>query len=423
MTRYGPSHRFGAGAVLLAGALVLAACSSSAGTSGTSGAGGTAAGAAAGAGSSASAGPGSSSGSGSGSTAVSAAAGSSGAAAGSAGVDTQMASVQKMEGVQTEWTGPTTGPKAAANKTLVYMSGDQQNSLAKAYGDYLVAAAKTIGWKVTVIDGKGSPTGWLAGMNQAVGLHPDGIAIFADAASLQVPIKAATAAKIPVVGLHAAAKPGPTNGLFTNIQESAANIGKAQADFAIADSHGAARVVVVYHGEYQIAQIKADAMKAEIATCPGCKLLEFSNFPASESAQRTPQLMTSWVSKYGSQPFYVLSVGDNDFDFAVPALSAGGVPKNTVKLVGSDGTPAAYQRIRNGNYEVATVPEPSEMEAYQAVDEFNRAFAGQKDSGFVPPVYLVTKSNIDAEGGAKNLFIPSNNYVQHYESIWKTGKG
>ncbi|MDQ2737377.1 MAG: sugar ABC transporter substrate-binding protein, partial [Actinomycetota bacterium] len=132
---------------------------------------------------------------------------------------------------------------------------------------------------------------------------------------------------------------------------------------------------------------------------------------------------TSWVSKYGSQPFYVLSVGDNDFDFAVPALTAGGVAKNTVKLIGSDGTPAAYQRIREGNYEVATVPEPSEMEAYQAVDEFNRAFAGQKDSGFVPSVYLVTKSNIDAEGGAKNLFIPSNNYAQHYENIWKTGKG
>lgn len=356
------------------------------------------------------------------STVPPAATGSSSVVGDASGVTAQVDAVKKMEGIQTEWTGPTSGPTASPGKTLVYMSGDQQNSLAKAYGDSFTKAAETIGWKVTVIDGKGTPTGWLAGMNQAVGLHPDGIAIFADAASLQDPIKAASAAKIPVIGLHAAAKPGPSNGLFTNIQESAEDIGKAQADFAIADSDGTARVVVMYHGEYQIAQIKADAMKAELAACPGCKLLEFANFPAAESAQRTPQLMNSWVSKYGSQPFYVLSVGDNDFDFAVPALKAGGVSKDTVKLVGSDGTPAAYQRIRDGNYEMATVPEPSELEAYQAVDEFNRAFHGEQPSGFVPPAYLVTKSNIDAEGGDKNLFIPSNDYAKHYESIWKTGK-
>ena len=48
-------------------------------------------------------------------------------------------------------------------------------------------AAKKLGWKLTVIDGKGSPTSWLAGMNQAIALKPDGIAMFADAASLQGP--------------------------------------------------------------------------------------------------------------------------------------------------------------------------------------------------------------------------------------------
>jgi ribose transport system substrate-binding protein len=390
-------RRFVFGTLAVAGTLLLAACSSSSNAAPAAVSGAPAAG---------------------GSSAP--AAGS--APAGPSNEGPQRDAVKQMEAVQTKWTGPSTGPVAAKDKKLVYMSGDQQNSLAKAYGDYLTAAAKTIGWSVTVIDGKGSPTGWLAGMNQAIGLHPDGIAIFADAASLQDPIKAAAAANIPVIGLHAAAKPGPSNGLFTNIQESAADIGKAQADYAIADSNGKARIIVVYHGEYQIAQIKADAMKAEIATCSGCKLLEFANFPGAESAQRTPVLMTSWISKYGSSPFYVLSVGDNDFDFAVPSLTAGGVSKDTVKLIGSDGTPAAYQRIRDGNYEVATVPEPSDLEAYQAVDEFNRAFNKQPPSGFVPEVYLVTKSNIDAEGGSKNLFIPSNSYADHYQNIWKTGK-
>ncbi|MHB8619083.1 MAG: substrate-binding domain-containing protein [Chloroflexota bacterium] len=331
------------------------------------------------------------------------------------------AAVAKREAKQTQWTGPTSGPTAVPGKRIVYMSGDETNSLAKAYGDYLTAAAKAVGWSVKVIDGKGSPTGWLAGMNQAIGLHPNGIVIFADAASLQDPIKAATAQHIPVVGLHAAATPGATQGLFTNIEEDPKEIGLAEAQYAIADSGGKARAIIVFHGEYAIAQIKAEAMKKGLAPCTGCKLLDYVNFPASEAAQRMPQLVTSWVSRYGPH-FYALTVGDNDYDFAVPALSSGGVSKSGVKLIGSDGTPAAYQRIRSGNYQVATVPEPSELQGYQAIDELNRAFHGMPPSGYVAPAYLVTKGNVDAEGGKHNLFIPSNGYKQHYLQIWKTGK-
>src|SRR5207249_9566858 len=60
-----------------------------------------------------------------------------------------------------------------------------------------------------IFDGKGSPTSWLAGMNQALALKPDGIALFADVASLQYPIKVGVAQGIKFVGLHAAGTPGP----------------------------------------------------------------------------------------------------------------------------------------------------------------------------------------------------------------------
>ena len=57
-----------------------------------------------------------------------------------------------------------------------------------------------------------------------------------------------------------------------------------------------------------------------------------------------------------------------------------------------------------------TVSEPFELQAYQAIDELNRAFNSQPPSGFVQPPFLVTQENIDAEGGDKNTFIPSNDY-------------
>ena len=212
-------------------------------------------------------------------------------------------------------------PSRTPGKKIVYLSGDEQNDISHLYGVYIKEAAEKLGWDVTIIDGKGSPTSWLAGMNQAIALKPDGIAMFADAASLQDPIKAGVAQGIKFVGLHAAGLPGPQPdlNLFVNIQEDPREIGKAEADWAIADSNGTARVVILTHNEYAIAEVKSMATKAEIEKCGGCKVLDYVNSPASEAAQRQPQLTTSWVQRFGL-PLYATSVGDNDWDFAVPVL-------------------------------------------------------------------------------------------------------
>ncbi len=159
------------------------------------------------------------------------------------------AAVAKYAGPQTTWEGPTKAPKPEPGKKIVFLSGDEQNDISHLYGVYIKEAGQKLGWNVTVIDGKGSPTSWLAGMNQAIALKPDGIALFADAASLQDPIKAGVAQGIKFVGLHAAGLPGPQPdlNLFVNIQEDPREIGKAEADWAIADSDGKAHVVILSH--------------------------------------------------------------------------------------------------------------------------------------------------------------------------------
>jgi len=159
--------------------------------------------------------------------------------------------VERYAGPQTKWEGPTSAPKPDAGKSVVFLSGDEQNDISHLYGVYMKDAAEKLGWKVTIIDGKGSPTSWLAGMNQAIALKPNGIAMFADAASLKDPIKAGVAQGISFVGLHGAGLPGPQPDLklFVNIQEDPREIGKAEAQWAIADSNGKARVVILTHNE------------------------------------------------------------------------------------------------------------------------------------------------------------------------------
>ena len=83
-----------------------------------------------------------------------------------------------------------------------------------------------------------------------------------------------------------------------------------------------------------------------------------------------------------------------------------------------DGSISAYQRIRSGGSQSATVPEPLKLHGWQLLDEFNRAFAKQPPSGYVTPAHLVTRDNITADGGASNLYDPQNDYQGHYKAIW-----
>ena len=334
-------------------------------------------------------------------------------------IDRAIANVKKFSGKQTEWDGPTAGPALAKGKSLVYLSGDEQNDISRLYGVYMKDAVEKIGWKLTIIDGRGSPTSWLAGLNQGIALKPDGIVMFADAASLQEPLKVAAAQGIPVVGIHAAANPGvqPALNLFFNIQQDTVAIGQAEADWIIAQSKGKAKVVVLTHNEYAIAATKSGATRDRIKECTGCTLLEYVNSPASEAAQRMPQLTTSWVQRFGL-PLYATSVGDNDWDFAVPVLRSAGVKPAEAVLVAADGNRSAYERIRNGQYQLVTVSEPIELQAFQAIDELNRAFNKAPPSGYIQNPYLVTPDNVNIEGGDKNAFFPGNGYRARYFKLW-----
>lgn len=343
---------------------------------------------------------------------------------GQAVIDRAVANVARLAGPQTVWDGPTAGPALIAGKKVVYLSGDEQNDISRLYGVYMKEAAARIGWEVTIIDGHGNPAAWLAGFNQGIALKPDGIVMFADAASLMDPSTTAAGMGIPVVGIHAAATPGPHPelNLFFNIQQDTVAIGQAQADWIIAQSKGTARVVVLSHNEYAIAATKSGATRDRLAECTGCTVLDYVNSPASEAAQRQPQLTTSWVQRYGV-PLYATSVGDNDWDFAVPVLRSAGVAADAVALVAADGNRSAYERIRQGDqYQQVTVSEPIELQAYQALDELNRAFNKADPSGYIQSPYLVTHDNVNSEGGDRNAFFPSNGYKEQYLRLWGVGQ-
>ena len=206
--------------------------------------------------------------------------------------------------------------------------------------------------------------------------------------------------------------------MFYNVAQSTAAIGKAAADYVIAASNGTAKAVILTDRSYTIALDKANAERREFAKCTGCKLLAFVNAPLATISTQAGQLVSSLISTYGTKLQYMMSIADFYYDNIEPALASASIPRNQIKLVGTDGTTTAFQRIRLGEYQVATVPGSTELEGWSAVDELNRAINGKPAVYFPLPLHLVSRADINEAGGKNNEWIPNNNFEQHYLRIW-----
>jgi ribose transport system substrate-binding protein len=88
-------------------------------------------------------------------------------------------------------------------------------------------------------------------------------------------------------------------------------------------------------------------------------------------------------------------------------------------LSAGDGSESAFLRIRAGTFQTGTVAEPLSLHGWQLVDEMNRLLAGERVTGYVFPVHLVTADNIAADGGERRVYDPDNGYRDVYRRIWQ----
>jgi ribose transport system substrate-binding protein len=314
---------------------------------------------------------------------------------------------------------------APANKKVFFVAGDMKNTAIGVWGQTLQKIAPQIGWEVSIVDGQGVMASQQSGILQAIAQKPDGIILGAMPDAFRPYFRRASDAGIPVVGMHSAPTSGafPEFGVFWNVAQKVDEAGKALADWIIVKSGGKARVVLTADSAYAVTMAKAAGIREELKTCKECTILLDTQVPFADANSRAPQLITSWLNQYGSGgPFYVAQPADYFTDFQIPALRAAGAKAGDVILTGFDAASPIYDRIRGGDpYHLVSLPLPYEMQAYQAIDELNRAFAGEQPFDLSAPVYVIDHDNVDTSGGDKNTYIPANNYAEHFIELWKTG--
>lgn len=326
--------------------------------------------------------------------------------------------VQQAEDPDAAWTGPTTGPKAAAGKTIVYVAQTMTNPGVAGVATGVQEAGKAIGWTVRVVDGQGTPAGIQAAFSQAIALKPAGIVLSGfDPNSTAQQLKQANDAGIPLIGWHAVGTPGPSESpkLFSNVTTKVEDVAKISADWIIAQSNGTAGAVIFTDSSIPFAENKSQMIKKELETCATVKVLSYENIPIPDASTRTPQQVSSLLSRFGDKWTHSVAINDLYFADAAAALRAGGKDGAGAPLnIGAgDGDPSAFQRIRDKQFQAGTVPEPLTEQGWQVIDEFNRAFAKQPASGYVAPAHLTTAANV----GTSTAWDPAG-YRDAYKSIW-----
>ncbi|MEU7859721.1 substrate-binding domain-containing protein [Nonomuraea sp. NPDC049141] len=325
--------------------------------------------------------------------------------------------VARAEGIDA-WDGPTSGPSAVRGKSIVFVAETMINPGVAGVAKGVEEAGRSVGWNVRVIDGQGTPTGVRAAFGQAIALRPAGIVIGGfDPNSTAEQVEQANDARIPLIGWHATSRPGPSRNpkLFTNITTRVEDVARISAYWIIARSNGTAGVVIFTDSSIPFAENKSQLIKKTLLSCSSVKLLSYQNIPLPDTGSRTPQAVSALVSRLGDRWTYSAAINDLYFADAAAALRAAGKAGDGApfSIGAGDGDPSAFQRIRDRQFQAATVPEPLNAQGSQIVDEFNRAFAGQPPSGYVAPVHLTTTQNVDDTAS----WDPPG-YRAAYERIW-----
>lgn len=317
--------------------------------------------------------------------------------------------------------GPSSGPSAIADQTIVVLAGDLKNGGILGVTNGVEEAAKKIGWDVRVLDGAGSIQGRTAAIGQAIALKPNGIIINGfDATEQQAALGNVAEAGIPMVAWHSGPKIGcdAPGGIFVNVSTDAMTVSEVAAKWAIKDGDGKVGAVIFTDSTYQIAIDKADRIKETIEKMGGT-VLEYVDTPIADTSARMGPLTTSLIQKFGDQWTHALAINDLYFDFMGPALASAGISSEDGPQAGSagDGSEAAFHRIRSGYYQAITVAEPLNLQGWQLVDELNRAIQKKPCSGYVTSPALVDKAGLEKMGNS-NSFDPDVPYREAYSKIW-----
>ncbi|PWJ48291.1 ABC-type sugar transport system, substrate-binding protein, contains N-terminal xre family HTH domain [Quadrisphaera granulorum] len=324
-------------------------------------------------------------------------------------------------------TPPTSGPAPATGKNVWLISASQQVPGLAHLTERGVEAATTLGWQTNVCDGQNNADGgWAKCVRQAVSAGADAVVLEAiDCAPVSQALSEARAKGVLVASLTSFDCDDPTQGggqkqfdvdvPFSNDRTAAQNYtdqGKLRADWVIAQTKGAAKVVHVEFRGVAFGEYLADAFNEQIATCTGCEVVSTVVITPADIPNIRQKFETALLQAPTANAVAV------DVDFMLPAGVAQALSTSGKQLTvaGAECSQESIGYLHRQQAIGMCIGGSSGWLAYAGMDGLNRAFAGQPvvDSG--AGIQLVDAThNLPAEG---SVFEGSVDYASAYRAAW-----
>ena len=211
-----------------------------------------------------------------------------------------------------------------------------------------VAAAKSLGWNVTLVDGGGDPATITQGVQRAISEHATGI-ILATIPSAIVGENAladARAAGIPIVSMNAENIPSPT-GVSAEVYSATFDRGTGadEALWAIAHSNGKAHVLVLNDTSFASAAPVYQGTMNTLRVCAGCKAYTL-NFVGANIATTVASAVTTALETHPDINYVAA-------EYDAVALAAGQGIKSSgrsgIGLLSTGGNASNLNNIRAGS--------------------------------------------------------------------------
>lgn len=319
---------------------------------------------------------------------------------------------------------PASGPKAQKGKSVWVISCSQALPGCARPTTAIQQAGKTLGWNVTVFDGKYNVPSFNVGIKQALAAHANAIITVAmDCPIIKEGLLAAQAAHVPTVGLYSYDCSNPAYGGGQKLFTAEMNYGQPDtqffkqwgslhSDYAIAKTGGKAKVVIFLGPEFQTTKDEVDGMTSELAKCSGCSVVAKVALPATSLATGTAAQTVATTLQQNPSANVVMYSYDAQLFATAQALKR--LQRSDLMVIGGEGY--FLDLIRNGP-ETAGVTTNAEWMGYAGADTANRLIAGETtipDSGW--GFQIVDKShNLPASG---IVIKPPIDYVAAFDKVW-----
>jgi ribose transport system substrate-binding protein len=275
------------------------------------------------------------------------------------------------------------------------------------------AAAKSLGWEATIVDGKNDPQTTNAAVQRAVAQKATGIIVVSSPQSMYSEgLAAAKKAGIPVVTTTAGNKVG-ADGVDYDLSDpkEVAAAGSLAADYVISQSDGKANVVVLNDTSFTLLQPFQESLLKRLGECSGCKVEQVVEFTGADVTTRLAGLVSTALERHPDTNWVISPYGAIAI-FASNAIRQSG---RDVKIISYASDAANNDLIRKDDVQVAAIDKALGYGGWRAVDTLVRLQGGEQMGTYEEPHKLLDKSNLPPAG---QPWDGDEDYQAMFKQLW-----